>query len=136
MQVIIFFVDPRRVEANLSCEIQMTFTSEHRTFIMNSDLRTVRFIGGVYRYNVLVCVDEFLLAYPQFQQIFRPNIVRRLHQSSLVGVALVQYQHIITVTKLGLKLLWSKRKQTPHTLKSFVADVYTSAHESKNSIER
>ncbi|PSN54544.1 hypothetical protein C0J52_07094 [Blattella germanica] len=49
----------------------MEFTAEHRTFIVNSFLRTVRFTVGLYRYNVRVCVDEFLLAYPQFQQISR-----------------------------------------------------------------
>ncbi|PSN43588.1 hypothetical protein C0J52_16724 [Blattella germanica] len=57
--------------ANLSCEIQMEFTAEHRTFIVNSYLRTVRFIGGLYRYNLRVCLNEFLLAYPKFQQISR-----------------------------------------------------------------
>ncbi|PSN48172.1 hypothetical protein C0J52_08730 [Blattella germanica] len=30
----------------------MEFTAEHRTFIVNSYLRTVRFIGGLYRYNI------------------------------------------------------------------------------------
>ncbi|PSN51420.1 hypothetical protein C0J52_05442 [Blattella germanica] len=48
----------------------MEFTAEHQTFIVNSYLRTVRFIGGLYR----VCVDEFLLAYPQFQQISQERL--------------------------------------------------------------
>ncbi|PSN35489.1 hypothetical protein C0J52_22311 [Blattella germanica] len=52
----------------------MEFTAEHRTFVVNSYLRTVRFIGGLPRYNVRVCVDEFLLAYPQFQQISREKL--------------------------------------------------------------
>ncbi|PSN31397.1 hypothetical protein C0J52_25834 [Blattella germanica] len=60
--------------ANLSCEIQMEFTAEHRTFVVNGYLRTVGFIGGIYRYNVRVYVDEFLLAYPQFQQISREKL--------------------------------------------------------------
>ncbi|PSN33196.1 hypothetical protein C0J52_27318 [Blattella germanica] len=56
----------------------MEFTVEHRTFIVNSYLKTVRLIGRLYRYIVPVFVDDFLLAYPQFQQI--GNIVRRLHR--------------------------------------------------------
>ncbi|PSN35811.1 hypothetical protein C0J52_22141 [Blattella germanica] len=52
----------------------MEFTAEHRTFIVNSYLRTERFIEGLCHYNVSVCVDEFLLAYRQFQQISRETL--------------------------------------------------------------
>ncbi|PSN52854.1 hypothetical protein C0J52_17920 [Blattella germanica] len=62
------------VQANLSSEIQMEFTAENQTFIVNSYLRTARFIGGLYRYNLRVSVDEFLLVYPQLQQISRETL--------------------------------------------------------------
>ncbi|PSN40845.1 hypothetical protein C0J52_19548 [Blattella germanica] len=52
----------------------MEVTAEHRTFIVNSYLRTVRFIGGLYRYKLRVCVDEFLMVYPQLQQISRETL--------------------------------------------------------------
>ena len=59
----------------------MEFTAEHQTFIVNSYLRTVRFIGSYnVQYDVHVCEDDFLLAYSQFQQISRRNIMRRLRR--------------------------------------------------------